>query len=165
MPLLATKRFSQAAQTHPAFSIQHRSGVDYASWFIQCKVEGLAGKYTFSSEDGEDIFQDLALYLIRQWPLYQPDKGKPTTFIQNIVNQRVAEMLRNDQRLRRNDSEDVRLSFACEYGILDGVRGQPDVPPQALHSLSLDCEEILSKLPAGPRCSLRPDVRNPLWRT
>ena len=112
------------------FGIKHRGGDCYATWYAQKKAAELAGKYGFAADEDEDLAQDLALHLLRQWPQYDPSKGKPTTFIQNVIDTKVCQLIR-DQCDPKRDFRRLRslsdVSDAAEYGLLDGVRGQPEV--------------------------------------
>lgn len=133
------------------FGHPHARSHCYAIWYIRRKAKELVGKYGFRSHDAEDLAQELALHLIKQWPLYDTAKGKVTTFIQNIVDVRVCELLRDQRRRKRDDRHDVPLSLAdeaAEHGSLDGVRGQPETSDHDLIDLIADCESVLSRLPS-----------------
>lgn len=133
------------------FDIKHRYGTCYATWYSRRKAKELAGKYGF---DGEDLAQEFALHLLCQWPQYDPSKGKPTTFIQNVVDTKVCELIRDQCRQRRDFRREKSLSRAADeldHGKLDGVRGQPDVSEQELAELRSDCGEILERLPTELR--------------
>ncbi len=133
------------------FGHTHARSNCYATWYIRRTAKGLVGKYGFRSGDAEDLAQELALHLIKQWPLYDTAKGKVTTFIQNIVDVRVCELLRDQRRRKRDNRGNVPLSQAdgaAEYGSLDGIRGQPETSDHELIDLRADCESILSRLPS-----------------
>lgn len=130
------------------FAIKHNHGTSYATWYARRKAKKLAGKYGF---DGEDLAQEFALHLLRQWPQYDPSKGKPTTFIQNVVDAKVCELIREQIRPKRDYRRQRRLSVvaeAAEHGLLDGVRGQPEVSARELVEMKLDCESVLRELPS-----------------
>ena len=132
------------------FGIRHRFGDCYATWYAQKKAAELAGKYGFAADEGEDLAQDFALHLLCQWPHYDPSKGKPTTFIQNVIDTEVCKLIRDqcdpkrDYRRHRSLSD---VDEAAEYGLLDGVRGQPDVSDQELSDMQSDFAVITSQLP------------------
>ncbi|MBX3452481.1 MAG: sigma-70 family RNA polymerase sigma factor [Planctomycetaceae bacterium] len=132
------------------FGHAHKHGDCYATWFIRRNATALAGKYGFNEDEADDIAQDLSLHLLRQWPQYEPAKGKVTTFIQNVVNGKICELLRDQRRLKRDYRSEIPFSEAAkaaEYGLLDGVRGQSDVSDQQRVELRLDCDDILATLP------------------
>lgn len=135
------------ALDHPAFSILHETGVDYATWYIGTKAEQLAGHYGFAPDEDEDIRQELLLHLIQQWPAFDPAVAKATTFIQNVIDNKVCELIRDQERKKRDYRLDRPLSRAAEYGKLDGVRGQPEKSDYELFELQEDCEQILTSLP------------------
>jgi DNA-directed RNA polymerase specialized sigma24 family protein len=129
------------------FDIKHRYGTCYATWYARRKAKKLDGKYGL---DGEDLAQELALHLLCQWPQYDPSKGKPTTFIQNVVDTKVCELIRDRCHPKRDYRCHRRLSTvgeAAEHGLLDGVRGQPEHSDRELVEMKLDCEIVLNGLP------------------
>lgn len=130
------------------FGISHNRSSCYATWYIRRRVFALAGRYGF---DGDDVAQDLALHLLCQWPLYDSAKGRPTTFIQHVVDTKVCELIRH----RLSPKRDLRrlrslsaIGEAAEHGRLDGVRGPPEVSDQDRATMRIDCETILRQLPA-----------------
>jgi len=128
------------------FDIKHRYGTCYATWYARRRAKELTGKYGF---DGEDLAQELALHLLCQWPLYDPSKGKPTTFIQNVVDTKVCELIRDRCHPKRDYRCHRRLSAVgeeAELGLLDGVRGQPEVSDQERAEIRADCETVLNNL-------------------
>ena len=139
------------AMSDSPFNIKHGYGTCYATWCARRKARELAGKYGF---DGEDLAQEFALHLLCQWPLYDPSKAKPTTFIQNVVDTKVTELIRNRCRQRRDFRREQSLSQAAnelDHGKLDGVRGQPEVSDQSLVELRSDCDDIFERLTAELR--------------
>ena len=132
------------------FGIKHKCGDCYATWYAQRKAAELAGKYGFAEDENEDLAQDVALHLLCQWPLYDPSKGKPTTFIQNVIDTKVCELIR-DQCDPKRDFRRLRslsdASDAAKYGLLDGVRGQPEVSDHDLVDLQSDFADITARLP------------------
>lgn len=132
------------------FGIKHKCGDCYATWYAQRKAAELAGKYGFAEDEDEDLAQDLTLHLLCQWPQYDSSKGKPTTFIQNVIDTEVCKRIRDqcdpkrDFRRHRSLSD---VSDAAEYGLLDGVRGQPEVSDHDLVDLQSDLTDITARLP------------------
>ncbi|MCA9028406.1 MAG: sigma-70 family RNA polymerase sigma factor [Planctomycetaceae bacterium] len=132
---------------HPAFSIHHETGFDYATWYIGTKAEQLAGQYGFAEDEDEDIRQELMLHLIQHWPVFDSAIAKATTFIQNVIDNRVCELIRNQERQKRDYRREESLTEEAECGLLDGTRGQPCVSDHSLIELRVDCETILDSMP------------------
>ncbi len=66
----------------------------YAKSFIECKARQLIGKCGIRSQDVEDVEQELYLDLSKRMPRYDPGKSKITTFIQRVVENKIANILR-----------------------------------------------------------------------
>ncbi|MCA8985811.1 MAG: sigma factor [Planctomycetaceae bacterium] len=132
------------------FGIKHKGGDCYATWYAQKKAAELAGKYGFAADEDEDLAQDLALHLLCQWPQYDPSKGKPTTFIQNVIDTKVCQLIRDQCDPKRDFRRLRSLSDgdeAAEYGLFDGVRGQPELSDQDSFELQSDFADITARLP------------------
>jgi hypothetical protein len=102
------------------FDKKHGYGTCYATWYARRKAKELEGNYGF---DGEDLVQEFARHLPCQWPQCDPSKGKPTTLIQNVVDTKVTELIRNRCRQRRDFRRERSLSRAADkldHGKLDG---------------------------------------------
>ena len=131
------------------FGHPHAHSDCYATWYIEKKAKELAGKYGFAEDEVEDLQQELSLHLLRQWSQYDPSKSKPTTFIADLIDIRISEMIR-DQRAQKRDAQRCvafsEAGEAAEYGLMDGVRGQPEVSDQEQAELRTDCDTVLSKL-------------------
>ncbi|MCA9090576.1 MAG: hypothetical protein KDA90_18300 [Planctomycetaceae bacterium] len=139
------------ALDHPAFAILHETGVDYATWYIGRKAEQLAGHYGFAEDEDEDIRQELLLHLLQQWPAFDPNVAKATTFIQNVIDFKVCELIRDQERQKRDYRREEPLTDEAECGLLDGTRGQPEVSDYDLIALRADCETIIASLPRDLR--------------
>ena len=132
------------------FGIKHKGGDCYATWYAQKKAAELAGKYGFAADEDEDLAQDLTLHLLCQWPQYDPSKGKPTTFIQNVIDTKVCQLIRDQCDPKRDFRRLRSLSDgdeAAEYGLFDGVRGQPELSDQDSFELQSDFADITARLP------------------
>jgi RNA polymerase sigma-70 factor (ECF subfamily) len=71
----------------------------YAEKFIQIKARQLIGKWGIRNDDLDDIKQDFRHDLFRRLPKYNAKKAKLTTFIQRVVEHKIANILRD----RRSD--------------------------------------------------------------
>lgn len=142
---------SPTVADHPAFSIRRARGVDYATWYIRRKAKQLSGQYGFADDAADDLRQELTLHLLEQWPAFDPAVAKATTFVQNVIDFKVCELIRDQQREKRDYRREQPLSGSADYGQLDGVRGQPETSELNLIELREDCAQILSTLPADLR--------------
>ena len=133
------------------FGHPHSLSDCYATWYIDKKANELAGRDGFAADEADDIRQELKLHLLRRWARFDATKGKVTTFIQNVVDAKLCDMLRSQQRQQRDYQLTEPLSEAAEHGQLDGTRGQPDVSDHEQMELRLDCEEVLARLPPDLR--------------
>lgn len=79
---------------HP-FAIPHRSGDDYATWYINQKTDELVGHFGISECEREDVKQELVLDLLQRWPNYDPDLSKPRTFIAKVIRHRISTIIRH----------------------------------------------------------------------
>ena len=132
---------------HPAFSIRHETGVDYATWYIRTKAEQLAGQYGFAKDEDEDLRQEFVLRLFQLWPGFDPAVSKATTFIQNVIDNMVCDLVREQVCQKQDYLQNRPISHSAEYGKLDAVRGQPEVSPQERFEIQADCAQILASLP------------------
>lgn len=133
------------------FGHPHARTKCYATWFIRLQAWKLAGKYGFAIHEGEDIRQELTLHLLRHWASYDEAKGKVTTFIAAVINAKVRDMLRTQRAQLREEPLDDFLEEELDEGILDGIRGQPDVSDFDRIDLRLDFEAVLARMPPDLR--------------
>ncbi len=129
------------------FGHAHKRSNCYATWYIGHKAKSLAGKYGFDDDASEVIFQDLMLHLIKIWPQYDSRLSQPITFIHEVVDRKIGELIRLQKRMKRDYRLEVPLTEEAEDGLLDGVRGQPAVSDHELIEIREDCETILATLP------------------
>lgn len=133
------------------FGHPHARSKCYANWFIRLQAWKLAGKYGFAVHETEDIRQELTLHLLKQWPNYDETKSEPTTFIAAVINAKVRDMLRVQRAQLREEPLDDFLEEELDEGILDGIRGQPDVSDFDRIDLRLDFETVMARLPPDLR--------------
>lgn len=129
------------------FGHPHARSKCYATWFIRLQAWKLAGKYGFAADESADIRQELTLHLLKQWSNYDETKSEPTTFIATVINSKVRDMLRVQRAQLREEPLDDFLEEELDEGILDGIRGQPDISEFEQIDLRIDCEQVLSGLP------------------
>ncbi len=129
------------------FGHAHKRSNCYATWYIRRKAKGLAGKYGFDDDASEDIAQGLLLHLIKIWPQYDRGLSQPITFIHEVVDRRIGELIRLQKRMKRDYRLEIPLTEEAENGLLDGVRGQPAVSEHELIDIRTDCVTILATMP------------------
>lgn len=129
------------------FGHAHQRSNCYATWYIGHKAKSLAGKYGFDDDASEDITQELLLHLIKIWRQYDRSLSQPITFIHEVVDRKIGELIRLQKRMKRDYRLEIPLTEQAENGLLDGVRGQPAVSEHELIEIRKDCETILATLP------------------
>lgn len=129
------------------FEHPHALSDCYATWYIDKKANELAGKYGFAADEAEDIRQELTLHLMERWSLFDKAKGKVTTFIANLVDAKVVDLMRSRQCLHCDYQRNEALTEDAEFGLLDGVRGQPELSDFERIDLRIDCDKVLAGLP------------------
>lgn len=67
----------------------------YAKTFIECKTRQLIGKCGIRDIDLKDVEQELHTDLFRRIAKFNSDKAKLTTFIQRVVEHKIANILRD----------------------------------------------------------------------
>ena len=133
------------------FGHEHKRSNCYATWYIGRKAKSLAGKYGFDDDASDDIAQELMLHLIKIWPQYDRGLSQPITFIHEVVDRKIGELIRLQKRMKRDYRLAVPLTEQAEDGLLDGVRGQPEVSEHELIEIREDCVTILATLPEDLR--------------
>lgn len=80
-----------------------RHGInEYAARLIKFKARQIARKPGFSQSDREDVEQSLILDLLKRLPDFDPAKAALNTFIDRIVNRKVASLLRHHKAEKRS---------------------------------------------------------------
>ena len=133
------------------FGHEHKRSNCYATWYIGRKAKSLAGKYGFDDDASDDIAQELMLHLIKIWPQYDRGLSQPITFIHEVVDRKIGELIRLQKRMKRDYRLEIPLTEQAENGLLDGVRGQPEVSEHELIEIREDCVTILATLPEDLR--------------
>jgi RNA polymerase sigma-70 factor (ECF subfamily) len=114
--------------------------------YIRIKAEELVGTGPFPKDDKEDIQQEFALEIIKQTEKYDSFKAKKYTFIQRVIENKIANMLKYKKALCRSNVVYFSLNNNTEK-ILD--------QPESLHSnnairsyaIKNDLEEAIASLP------------------
>lgn len=78
------------------------SGVDsYAAFFIAYKAKTLTRMPIFTSDDFEDLQQELMLAYLHAWPDFDPVRGDRRSFIKTVVNTKALMLVRDSERQKR----------------------------------------------------------------
>ncbi len=136
---------------------------EYARTTIHYAVDRLVGHNNFTESDRDDLEQDLALDLIERLPDFDPARAKRSTFIMRCVEHRIANLIRDRHRARRDPRR------ACRIGD-DGVEDKRTVSISSVtdgHAASerertdlrIDLAATVAALPTHLQsiCSLLPD--------
>jgi len=133
-----------------------------AAAIVWRKGRTLVGKYGFTTSDLEDLRQDLFVDLVRAWPRFSARRGTPSSFVNLLVDRRIASTVRKLRAEKRGggrfvDSldrqiEDAQGNVSCLVEGLseeaskrdpgDSRRDQLD-----LRNLQVDVRATLSRLP------------------
>ena len=78
------------------------------------------GRCGITTDDREDLEQEMTLDLLLRLEKYNPTKGKLSTFINLIVNRRAATILRSRSQMKRHYRTvawSLDEPFDCEEGV------------------------------------------------
>ena len=147
MPAASRTDSSQVQTEHPVFAVPGPNGLNYATWFIRHTKRIAIHRYRFSPGDAEDLEGDLLTHLMKEWPQFDESRSLPSTFIQNVVRSYLHQIVRTRFAAKRDVRRSREVSNAAEYGLLDGVRGQPEMSDHERIELRADIQSISMKLP------------------
>lgn len=82
----------------------------YGIKLVRTKAHQLVGRAGFTKLDRPDIEQELALDLYLRLPLFNPDKGKRSTFMTRVVERHIGRLIEGRQASKR-DWRMCRLSL------------------------------------------------------
>jgi RNA polymerase sigma-70 factor (ECF subfamily) len=142
------------------------AGIDpYAARLIRIKARQLIGKAGLTSNDREDLEQELMIDLLQRMRRFNPARAKKTTFMARIVERHIATILEarhaqcRDWRLCRvslntpheNDKGDTRelIDRVDSEGSL--YTCEPETRESAAGNLRMDIERVLDTLPEDLR--------------
>ena len=129
----------------------------YANDLIRSKARQLIGKEGFTSADGDDLEQDLALDLLRRLEKFDPAKSKRTTFMTRVVEHRIATIIEErraacrDWRRCRDSLDDPFFQDEDEYNSHVKYRLDPRTRTADDIALTIDLDAALASLPAELR--------------
>ena len=82
---------------------------------IRSKARQVVGKAGLTHSDRADVEQDLWLDLLERWPKFRSDRACINTFINRVLNHKVALILRDRRTAKRASSHNGRsLDVFCE---------------------------------------------------
>ena len=136
---------------------------DYASWKIERATRGIVGKMGITRDDMPDLRQDIWNDLIERRAKFCPELGNIRAFINRIVNNKVASILKERSAAKRGagipnlsldwesedqeedgDAVDLRERYSVD-DYLRLTRGPGRSEEERLH-LSLDLRRIIARL-------------------
>jgi len=146
---------------------ERSDGIDeYAAWLIKHKAQRLIGRVGLTESDREDVEQELVLDLLSRLPEYDATRGLRSAFIGQVINHKVAQLIRDRQRKKRDcrrracslddplEQEDGSAIAREEtvsqddYDLLMGKHSRPEVERM---DLAIDVSIALSRIPADLR--------------
>lgn len=140
----------------------------YAKTFIECKARQLVGKCGLLQSDIEDIEQELYADLFRRIAKFNSDKAKLTTFIQRVVEHKIANILRErcsdksiasreclslDSTIQTDDStgRKITLGDCISNDQFERFRRGRTRSRQEERELTVDVRQVVEKLPEDLR--------------
>lgn len=66
---------------------------DYAVYLISYKIGRIIGVLGFTSDDREDLEQDLMLHLLENWSQFDSERGAAKTFVNCVLDNRIRQIL------------------------------------------------------------------------
>ncbi|GIW90020.1 MAG: hypothetical protein KatS3mg109_0452 [Pirellulaceae bacterium] len=121
----------------------------FARGIIRRKVNQLIGRAGFTSQDCEDLEQELIVRLLQSLPLFDPAQSHRNVFVTTVVERAAAMILRERRAKKRGNG--VVLSLDQEEA---GDATEP-ADPHRSHveqvDLATDLAEVLDKLPEDLR--------------
>lgn len=128
---------------------------------IRRKINQLVGRAGFTSQDGDDLQQDLILRVLQSLPSFDSDQGHRNKFITAVVERHVANILRNKQAEKRDHrrisslnvmveiAKDKKAELAQTIGQreLDARLGRRRRSDHELAQLALDLADVIATMP------------------
>lgn len=141
------------------------NGVDsYAVFFVAYKAKTLTRMPMFTTDDFEDIQQEMMLAYLHAWPDFDPDKGDRRSFIKGVVNDKACMLIRDAERQKRwTGTRTVSLSSPVGTGdepitLADTLDHEHALWGDVFHSQSqavaeqaLDIQRMLATMPKDLR--------------
>jgi len=173
--LFAAKDAIPADTCSPSSPGRRRNGMDindthglfdeYEIATIRIKSRGLIGKAGFMPGDFEDIRQEIILDLLQRLPNYDPEKSSRHTFINDLVDNKVARIFEERSAAQRDyhfapaplvETENEHKSLTSDYEpvtekLLPWNRGLRILSEFELFELREDIIRVLEKLPSNLR--------------
>ncbi|MDJ0766774.1 MAG: sigma-70 family RNA polymerase sigma factor [Myxococcota bacterium] len=138
-------------------------GVDAAAvQLIRRKVRSLIGKAGFRSWDFDDLMQELVIEVLQRLPKFNPNRGKKSSFIGAVINNKVRKMI----AVQKTGKRDYRHCTCSLNDILDdgdsgGIErletvdqerclhllGYPKRQAAQICDLSIDLSKVVEDLP------------------
>jgi len=134
---------------------------EYELTLIRIKSRKLIGKAGFIPDDLEDIRQEIILDLLQRLPNYDPAKSSRHTFINDLIDNRITDMVREKIALKRDyQAEPQSLDAAVGGFIASGAvtkkelpwnRGMKMMSEFEIFEMRQDIIRVLEKLPPNLR--------------
>jgi len=142
-------------------------GIDeYAVWLIKHKAQRLIGRVGLTESDREDVEQELVLDLLNRLPDYDATRGLRSAFIGQVINHKVAQLIRDRRRKKRDcrcracslddpleqeDGSTIPREETVSQDDYDLRLGKYSRPAIERTDLGIDVSRALSRIPANLR--------------
>jgi RNA polymerase sigma-70 factor (ECF subfamily) len=93
----------------------------YAFDTIRIKAKKLIGKAGFTWDDLDDIKQDITLDLLQRLPKHDPEKASLNTFINDVVDNKIARMI----EAQNAEMRDFRIESGSLNELVEDLDGTP----------------------------------------
>ncbi len=135
---------------------------------IRRKVKQLIGRAGFTSQDREDLEQEMFVRVLQSLPRFNPDRAHRNKFVTTVVERYVANILRNKQADKRDHRRICSLNVTIEVAEegptelaqtigdreLDARLGRQRRSECELVQLALDLADVMATLPDNWRTLL-----------
>jgi RNA polymerase sigma-70 factor, ECF subfamily len=144
----------------------NKETISYAKRLIQFKSQQLVGRAGLSESDIEDLKQEMWADLLRRFSWFESDRAKAETFIDRVLSNCVAAILRHQcgasRNYRRNgqslssetediDGQTVELAQTLTEDVHDLRTGSVTRPALEQLELASDIQTVLGTMPAPLR--------------
>jgi len=126
---------------------------EYAARLVRYKARQLCRKPGFSRSDRDDLEQSLLLDLLKRLPDFDPRRAQLNTFIDRIVNRKVASILRHHKAEKRSrDREECSLNepvLDVDARVVDRHQTTPEATKDSFRwrDMHQDIALVLQRLP------------------
>jgi RNA polymerase sigma-70 factor, ECF subfamily len=153
---------SSQARSFPVLSDDFNEKIDrFTRGIVRRKISQLIGRAGFTTQDREDLEQEIFARILQSLPLFNPDQAHRNKFITTVVERYVANILRNKQAEKRDhrrisslnvmieitDEGPTELAQTIGERELDARLGRERIREDELTQLAIDLADVIATLP------------------